>query len=497
MPISRDEQRRSAAWDILAGPRNYLTLIVTQFISSLSALATVWLLTRLLGAGGYGQVAALIAAAFLIATAALNWSAMSLARIGCEEFVETGRLTQTFWTRTYLLALNWLLILATAPFWQPLLANRLHLTREAQFLLFAYLAALSLFGHVQHALMGAKLQSLSGRLQAAERLLILTGAALLFWKGGSVVGVIAVQAVGSLCASLVGLWRLRRLIGRPVLLKPVLLRRVLLFSLPLIPQSLIGYFSTNYLDAWFIQHYLSAADLGVYSIAYQLTGTVMQLPVLVSSLLLPMFTTLEVRQGNRQLDRYMRELLPVMSLGWALAGTLVTGLIVLLLPLVFGEQFAAAAPLMWPLMAAGVIVGPMSMGYGPLLNAKSATMAIAVGAVAGAATNVLLNFLLIPRCGLLGCAWATAFSYLVNLLVGAFLLRRLHGLSGSWALDAVLPLMGGAALAGITERHELPLLLTLALIAMLAISRRGDLRRETQRLNRLFANKFAAKAMVV
>ncbi|HMV51583.1 MAG TPA: hypothetical protein PKD31_27825, partial [Blastocatellia bacterium] len=108
MPISRDEQRRSAAWDVLAGPRNYLTLVFTQFISSLSALATVWLLTRLLGASGYGQVAALIAAAFLIGTAALNWSAMSLARIGCEEFVETGRLTNTFWTRTYLLALNWL-----------------------------------------------------------------------------------------------------------------------------------------------------------------------------------------------------------------------------------------------------------------------------------------------------------------------------------------------------------------------------------------------------
>lgn len=497
MPISRDEQRRSATWDVLTGPRNYLRLIATQFIGSAAALVTVWLLTQLLGASGYGQVAALVAAAFLIATAALNWSAMSLARIGCEEFVETGRLTNTFWTRTYLLMLNWFLVLATAPFWYPWLTERLLLTRNTQFLLFAYLAALSLFGHVQHALIGAKLQSLAGRLQATERTLILAGAALLIWKGASVGSVIAVQVMGSFCASFVGLWRLRRMIGLPAPLKPALLRRILMFSLPLIPQSLIGYFSTNYLDAWFIQRYLSAADLGVYSIAYQLAGTVMQLPVLASSLLLPMFTTLEVRQGERQLNRYMRESLPVLSLGWALAGTLATGLIVLLLPLVFGAQFAAAAPLMWPLMAAGVIAGPMSLGYGPLLNAKSATTAIAAGALTGAATNVLLNFVLIPRAGLLGCAWATAISYLVNLLVSAFLLRQLHGLSGGWALDAVLPLIGGAALAGITGRHEMAILLTLVLIAALAISRRADLWRETQRLNRLFANKPIVKAMVV
>ena len=54
MSSSHDQQRRSAAWDIGAGPRNYLMLVMTQVISSLAALSTIWLLTRLLGASGYG-----------------------------------------------------------------------------------------------------------------------------------------------------------------------------------------------------------------------------------------------------------------------------------------------------------------------------------------------------------------------------------------------------------------------------------------------------------
>lgn len=487
--ISHDEQRRSAAWDVSAGPRNYVTLVVTQGASSLSALITIWLLTRLLGAGGYGQIAAIVAAAMLVNTAALGWSAMSLARIGCEEFVTTGRIVETFWTRTWLLLLNWGLVLMTAPLWLRPVGNWLRLPDETQGLIFIYLGAVSLWGHIQYALQGVKLQRLLGRLMAAERLLILAGAVLLVWGGASAPKVIAVYAAGALAAALFGIWRLRHLIGHRMISNVQLLRRLLLFSFPLIPQSLVSYFSTNYLDAWFILRYLSANELGVYSIAFQLAGTAMQLPVLVSSLLLPMFTTLEVQQQDEQLGRYMRELLPALSLGWTLVGTLITGLALLFLPLVFGNQFAEAARLMWPLMAACVIAGPMSMGYGPLLNAKAATPALAAGALAGAGTNVLLNLVLIPRWGLLGCAWATVGSYLVNLLVGAYLLWRLCGLGGGWALEAVLPLLIGAAVAGITGQNEIAILLTLVVIAGLAIFRRADLLREGQRLSRLLARQ--------
>jgi O-antigen/teichoic acid export membrane protein len=239
---------------------------------------------------------------------------------------------------------------------------------------------------------------------------------------------------------------------------------------------------------------MSAADLGVYSIAYQLAGTAMQLPVLVSSLLLPMFTTLEMQRGEEQLETYMRELLPVLSLGWALAGALMAGLAGLFLPSLFGPQFAASAHLMWPLMAACVIAGPMSMGYGPLLNAKSATTAIAIGALAGAIVNVLLNFALIPRWGLLGCAWATAIAYLVNLLVGACLLWRRHGLSGGWTIEAVLPPLAGAAFIVITGSELAGFLLTVVLTFCHALIHRAVLLNAGRRLYRLWGRKLGFAA---
>jgi O-antigen/teichoic acid export membrane protein len=496
MSTSHDEQRRSVTWDISAGPRNYLTLVASQMIGSITSLLTVWLLTRLLGASGYGQVAAIIAAAFLIGTAGLNWSALSLVRIGCEEFVQTGRITETFWGRTLILTLNWIVVLSTTPLWLPPVAAWLQLSGEAQVLLFVYLAANSWWGHIQYALQGAKLQTLVGRLQAAERVLILAGAVILVTGSRTLTAVITIYAAGSLIASLIGFWQLRRFIGRPATPKAVLLRRILIFSLPLIPQSLVSYFSANYLDAWFILHYLSAADLGVYTIAYQLAGTAMQLPVLVSSLLLPMFTTLEVEGDDERLAGYMRNILPVLSLSWTLAGTLLAGLAVIFLPLIFGAQFTGAAPLMWPLMAACVIAGPMSMGYGPILNAKSATTFLSLGVLAAGATNLLLNFMLIPRWGLLGCAWATVGAYFVSLTTAALLFRRLSRIRGVQVIESVLPLAAGAAFANKTGNNGVGILLTLTIIFGIVLIRRVTLMEGAQRVGQILRRPRVAAQFV-
>src|SRR5947207_14022406 len=85
---------------------------------------------------------------------------------------------------------------------------------------------------------------------------------------------------------------------------------MLKFSLPVLPTSLVGYMSTNYLDAFFITHYLSAAALGVYAIAYQISGIALQLPLLVGTVLMPLFITLQVDGQVERSGRCMRDVLP-------------------------------------------------------------------------------------------------------------------------------------------------------------------------------------------
>jgi O-antigen/teichoic acid export membrane protein len=437
--------RRDSGWDIRYGPSNYLVLVGAQAASALLSFAAVWIATRYLGPSGYGSVVAILAASQLMMQLALNWTAVSLSRYGCEEFVETGLVARAFWSRLLILIVNLVIVVATFPLWGPLVSDWLHIPSQAQPLILVYLLAASCWLHVQQTLQAAKLQRSQGVLLAVERgivLLLLVALALI--ERATLVSLVLAYICGSAGACLIGLWRLRSLIYPVVSLNRLFLKRMLTFSLPLIPSSLIGYFSTNYLDAWFIVRYLSLAELGVYSVAYQLIGMSMQLPLLAGSLLMPLFITLQVGGRDDRVDRFMREVLPLLTLLWSMCCALVAVIGSYILPGFFGPQFLATADLLWPLMAASALACPVLIGYGPLASTIGATYVAAAGAGVAACVNVILNILLIPRFGLSGCAWATAGAYGTSMVAIALLMHRRAPLNRTWILQATLPALFGA-----------------------------------------------------
>jgi O-antigen/teichoic acid export membrane protein len=70
-----------------------------------------------------------------------------------------------------------------------------------------------------------------------------------------------------------------------------------------------------------------------------------------------------------------------------------------------------------------------------------------------AAVNIVLNVVLIPRFGLVGCAWATAGAFGANMIVFAYLVHRRLPSSGAWTITATLPTLAGAAYAAWQADH--------------------------------------------
>jgi O-antigen/teichoic acid export membrane protein len=286
---------------------------------------------------------------------------------------------------------------------------------------------------------------------------------------------IAAYIFTSFAMSAVGLWRLRSLIYPGISLDRALLKRMLIFSFWLIPFSIIGFLSTNYLDAIFISRFLSATDLGIYSVAYLFAGTTMQLPLLAGSLLMPLFVTFQASQQDDRLVRFMRGVLPMLTLLWSTGCALIALIGSYLLPLLFGPQFRTTSDLIWPLMAASALAAPVLMGYGPFSNTIAATYIAAVAAGFAACINVILDLALIPRFGLFGCAWATTSAYGGSLIVAAWLTHhRVHQTRG-WTIQAAVPALLGAAY--ITWRADRPgaLAVTLLSSALLTLLHRKSL----------------------
>ncbi|MGI9069500.1 MAG: lipopolysaccharide biosynthesis protein [Pyrinomonadaceae bacterium] len=471
-----DDNRRGASWDLVQGPKNYVSLVTAQVTAAVLSFGSVWLATRYLGADGYGGVVALIAASQLVFLLGVNWTSLTVARFGCEEFVETGRIATTFWTRLAILVPNVVLVLALVPLWLPLLSNLLHLPPNAEWFVLGVFLVNASWAHVQQALQGAKLLRFQGWLLTFERVLIFLSICWLSFSGKISVWTVAwVYFVGPLGATVVGLVRLRKLIWPVVRIDSPLLKRMLRFSLPIIPTAFVGFLSTNYLDALFILHFLSQVKLGIYAVTYQLVGLAQQLPLLAGYLLMPLFVSLQTgKQENRTL-RFMKEVLPLLTLLWTLACALVAAAGWYLLPLVFGTKFAESGPLMWPLMAATTMAGPILMGYSPVATSTSKTYITMIGVTLGSSANLVLNFLLTPRFGLLGCAWATTAAYGINAIV-VFLLVHRRILPGyTWTLQAMLPIVLGALYASLTGKNLGALAVSLIVAVLIALAHRKSI----------------------
>lgn len=458
--------RRLSAWDIRNAPKNYLSLAAFQVASALFSFATVWLVTRHIGSDGYGGVVAVIAAS-QVAQVFVNWSSTALVRFGADEFIETGVIARAFWTRLGLMAINLAVVLVTAQFWFGPVAGWLKLTWASFTLVVAHFIVTALWIHVQMSLQGAKLQRTQGLLQMVERAAIFAGVvALIILAHLEFYTVVVCYIAAPAIVTVVGLIYLRALVFHSFAFDAAFLKTVLVYSLPLLPFSLVGYFSGSYVDAVFIANFLSTRDLGVYAVATQINGIAVQFPTLATALLIPFFVSLEKEAAEQKLNSYFAVALPNLTLVCGAVGTAAGLAGFFLIPAVFGAEFGAAAIPFWILITSTVMAIPVLCGYAPLTHARSVTYIAAIVAVLSAAANIGLNFLLVPLYGMAGCAWATVVSYLVSTMSFAVLLRWKTRVPVSWVFFAAFPNLSGTAVFWWTGNIWLAVAASLGLFAV-------------------------------
>lgn len=436
--------RQSSAWDISNAPRNYLSLVLTQIGSALFSFGAVWLITRYLGSEGYGGIVAIIATSY-VAQVLVNWTAIAVVRFGVDEFIETEKIARTFWVRLIVLVANFALVLLLSGFWFPPLAGWLKLSPDSFWLVTAHFIATAFWIHVQMSLQAAKMPRLQGLMLMMERLLILLGF-LGFVLANNFNGTTTMLCyiIVPFAMTFAGVFHLRHYVFARFSIDRPFLKKILAYSLPLLPVWLFGYFSGTYVNAVFVSNYLSTSDLGIYSVATQISGIALQLPTIANALLIPLFITLEKENQTQRLNRFFIDVLPSATLIWGVFCLILSFAGYLTIPLVFGDEFAKAVLPLWVLAAGSCMNLPVLLGYSALSHAISASYISMYAAIFGALTNICFNFLLIPIMGIEGSAWATTLMNLASVVTYALLLRRARKIPISWLFAALWPLIIGA-----------------------------------------------------
>ncbi|HEX8286360.1 MAG TPA: oligosaccharide flippase family protein [Pyrinomonadaceae bacterium] len=450
-------ERQSADWDIKNAPKNYASLVLTQGGSAFLSFASVWVVTRIIGSEGYGAIVAVIAAS-QVAQIFVNWTSVAVVRFGVDEFIETEKIARTFWLRLFILLPNLLLVLLSSNLWFPTIAGWLKLPPESFPLVFLHFTATVLWIHFQYSLQAVKMLRLQGGLLTVERGLIFISLLILLASGNLTAfsATICYSAVPLLMV-FAGLFFLRKFIFSRFSIDKSFIKKVFAYSLPLFPFSLVGYFSGSYVDAIFISKFLSTSDLGIYSVVTQITGIMLQLPTLANSVLLPLFVSLQKESQNPKTFNYFRNILPSLTLLWGFGCAVLSFAGYFVIPVIFGAEFREATAPFWILLTGSVFSLPILIGYSALSNSTSTTYISMFAAVFSAVTNIAANFLLIPKYGMFGCAWATLLATLVTVLTFALLLRSFVKMPVSWIFVAMLPNLFGALIFTLNQNPLLSL----------------------------------------
>lgn len=270
-----------------------------------------------------------------------------------------------------------------------------------------------------------------------------TASVIAAWLGYGPIGLVTALLMGSAWNVMWAAWNLSRVSVRKTTPRAEDFRRL---AREAVPFGLAGIAVKvySYVDSLFLHRFHGAHAVGLYAVAYKLTYALQFLPITFTAALYP---ALSAAFAKKRIDELRNTFLGSMRLMAAIGFPITAGLSALapkVIPLVYGDEFSGAIAafriLPWVLL-------PIFMDFpiGALLNGTNRAHLKTGAMVATMAINVAANFMLVPKYGPVGAAWAGVASFWSLFAVGAWLTRENAGGIGYFVSLTVRGLLAAGA----------------------------------------------------
>ncbi|ABW30715.1 flippase [Acaryochloris marina] len=246
------------------------------------------------------------------------------------------------------------------------------------------------------------------------------------FKGG-INGFLSIQLLVNILAIPLAFWMIKKDLTLKIDLS--WLRELVVFGYPFIFAGL-AYWLFGSMDRWMLATISSVEQTGLYSIAFRFASIVLFVSAAFGKAWSPISIKLRKDYPDEYRNIYAQVLLLILFCMLTIGGglSLLSGeLITIMMP-----QEYAASSLPLTILCFGIILQATQQvtAIGISLEKKTYIFAHLTWATAG--INLFLNWLLIPRYGAIGAAWATSISYLVLTSSYLYFTQRLHPLPIPW-----------------------------------------------------------------
>jgi O-antigen/teichoic acid export membrane protein len=278
-------------------------------------------------------------------------------------------------------------------------------------------------------------------LLALERLVVLSTAIIFYqfnWLKTETI--LPAYIAGSLFSMSFAIWLIRREVGRPIRPDAATCRQIIRYSWPLIPTIMIGLLSTNTVDYLMIRRFMGNAELAVYALAIQIAGIVQQVPQIAGLLSAPRIIKMRLNNNIKGINHLIRnQIVPCLWL-WCMASF--TGAVIISwVGNWFPAKYILIVELSWPLAVVTAVIPLWYILWSPILTAYEQVRTLMWSSMITGSVNIIANFLLIPRYGVVGSAWASLLAYSLTILFVNFLIRKNHELKSIRTSISNIPLL--------------------------------------------------------
>ena len=204
------------------------------------------------------------------------------------------------------------------------------------------------------------------------------------------------------------------------------------------------------IDRVMLGQMLGDHDVGIYSTAATISEVWNIFPVIVATSLFPIVVRSKESGNERLYAQRMQALFDVMALGAYAVAIPVTLLAPWLIDLLFSSDFAGSAAILQVHIWSLIFVA-LGVSRSRFIVAENLIRFSMYATLAGGAINVLLNWILIPRAGGVGAAWATLISYGMAAYVSGLFAARMRPTTVQMTRALLAPLRPRAAAREIRE----------------------------------------------
>ncbi len=192
-------------------------------------------------------------------------------------------------------------------------------------------------------------------------------------------------------------------------------KEMLFYAIPLLLASTIAFF-ISWTDTFMIGYFKEAYDIGIYNAAQPTAQLLVIFPNALLTLALPILTGLYTKKDNKSIAYLLKKMFK-----WVFAFNFIILLFFLffssnILSSLFGSQYVEGY-LAFIVLSVAFFTFLLSEVFESMLLASKKTKLILFNTLFVAALNIILNYIFIPKFGILGAALGTTISFVIFALL--------------------------------------------------------------------------------